>query len=198
MIKKSAKVVVSKIKPLLNLILLCFFEKRFLRSKHFSSGIVGYKWAFATIWQRNILCLASPLPFPASRNCFVSNWKNISFHPDDLNNFQSFGTYFQNMHGKIVLGRGSYVAPNVGIITANHQPGSLENHMPAKDVVIGDRCWIGMNSVILPGVQLANDTIVAAGSVVTKSFLQGNCVIGGNPAKMLKNYGIDKYSKVEK
>jgi len=43
-----------------------------------------------------------------------------------------------------------------------------------------------MNAVILPGVHLGDHTIVAAGSVVTKSFPQGNCILGGVPAKVVK------------
>lgn len=58
--------------------------------------------------------------------------------------------------------------------------------MPGKKVVIGDKSWIGMNSLILPGVILGSNTIVGGGSVVTKSFPQGHCVIAGNPAKLLK------------
>lgn len=49
---------------------------------------------------------------------------------------------------------------------------------------IGDNCFIGANSIILPGVTLMPNTIVAAGSVVTKSF-KGNVVVGGNPAKVI-------------
>ncbi|MBO8759626.1 type 8 capsular polysaccharide synthesis protein Cap8J, partial [Staphylococcus aureus] len=55
-----------------------------------------------------------------------------------------------------------------------------------EDVKIGNYSWIGMNSVILPGVELGEHTIVGAGSVVTKSFPEGNVVIGGNPAKIIK------------
>ena len=43
-----------------------------------------------------------------------------------------------------------------------------------------------MNSIILPGVILGDNTVVAAGAVVTKSFPQGYIVIGGNPAKIIK------------
>lgn len=51
-------------------------------------------------------------------------------------------------------------------------------------ITIGNNCFIGANSIILPGVTLGANTIVAAGSVVTKSF-EGNVVIGGNPARII-------------
>lgn len=53
------------------------------------------------------------------------------------------------------------------------------------DTKIGHHCVIGGRSIILPGVELGNHVFVAAGSVVTKSF-PSNCMIGGNPAKMIR------------
>jgi acetyltransferase-like isoleucine patch superfamily enzyme len=50
---------------------------------------------------------------------------------------------------------------------------------------IGDNCFIGANTILLPGITLAKGTIVAAGSVVTKSVTKSNMVIGGNPAKII-------------
>lgn len=47
-----------------------------------------------------------------------------------------------------------------------------------------------MNAMILPGVKLGNNTIVGAGSVVTKSF-EGDCIIAGNPAKKIKDIEKD-------
>ena len=44
-----------------------------------------------------------------------------------------------------------------------------------------------MNCVILPGVELGDNTIVGAGSIVTKSFKEGKCIIAGNPAKKLRD-----------
>lgn len=55
----------------------------------------------------------------------------------------------------------------------------------AASVVIEDDVFIGMNSVILKGVTIGARTIVAANSVVTKSF-PADCVIGGNPAKIIR------------
>ena len=52
-------------------------------------------------------------------------------------------------------------------------------------ITIGDNCWIGGGAIINPGVSLGNNVVVASGSVVTKSF-GDNVIIGGNPAKIIK------------
>ena len=53
-------------------------------------------------------------------------------------------------------------------------------------IVIGDNCFIGMNSIILKGTKLGNNVIVGAGSVVHGSF-PDNCIIAGNPAKIIRH-----------
>ena len=58
-------------------------------------------------------------------------------------------------------------------------------------IKIGDNCFVGENSVLLYGVELGNNIIVAAGSVVTRSFYEENIIIGGNPAKKISTW--DKY-----
>ena len=101
------------------------------------------------------------------------------------------GNYIQG-GGKLVIGKYVGFATNIGIITANHNIYNQSEHI--KGVVeIGDYSWIGMNSVILPNVKLGPRTIVGAGSVVTKSFPEGYCVIGGNPARLLKTLDKDKF-----
>ena len=57
-------------------------------------------------------------------------------------------------------------------------------------VKIGDNVYIGNNALIMPGVTLGSNILVAAGSVVTKSFMD-NVVIGGNPAHVLSS--IEEY-----
>lgn len=103
----------------------------------------------------------------------------------------SFGCYIQGI-GKIIIGNYVIMAPNVGIISANHDLYDHRKHSSDVSVVIGDYSWIGMNAVILPNVVLGDFTIVAAGAVVTKPFPDGYCVIGGNPARVIKYLEKDK------
>jgi acetyltransferase-like isoleucine patch superfamily enzyme len=103
------------------------------------------------------------------------------------------GCYIQGI-GKIYIGDYTMVAPNVGIISANHDIYDLRIHKKGS-VRIGSYCWIGMNAVILPGVELGDFTIVGAGAVVTKSFYEGYCIIGGNPAQLIRKLDSEKCIK---
>ena len=100
------------------------------------------------------------------------------------------GCYIQG-EGKIYIGDYTQIGPNVGIISANHDVHDTRIHKP-EVVKIGRYCWVGMNAVILPGVVLGDFTIVGAGSVVTRSFTHGYCVIGGNPARKIKDMDPEK------
>jgi acetyltransferase-like isoleucine patch superfamily enzyme len=97
------------------------------------------------------------------------------------------GSYFQNFAACIEIGRGTYVAPNVGLITANHDPLDPSRHLPGANITIGEQCWIGMNATIMPGVELGDHTVVGAGSVVTKSFPQGCVMLAGVPARPIRH-----------
>jgi len=173
--------------PILRIIAPMFFDSRYLTGRHFSNDSLGWRWVRRSLFTQRFLSYNRHIPWPVSPFIMISDPRNIDFHPDDLNNFQHIGCYFQNFSAKIVIGRGTYIAPNVGIITANHDLNNLDAHLPGNDVVIGISCWIGMNSILLPGVHLGPHTIVGAGSVVTKSFAEGNVIIAGNPAKIIKS-----------
>jgi hypothetical protein len=174
-----------------HIILLFQYDKKYLKSSLFSGrfgGVTadGWKIIVKSYFGCKKLGVNTDVPFPVSPRAKVSGAKNISFDPEDLQIFQSHGCYYQG-YGEITIGKGTFVAPNVGMITANHDFANLKEHAEAKPIHIGKECWIGMNAVILPGVTLGDHTIVGAGSVVTKSFENGNCVIAGNPAKIIKN-----------
>jgi hypothetical protein len=158
------------------------------KSKYFNRpGALGWKWVFhCFIWQK-VLGVNRHVPWPTSFKNSIACPENIVFHPDDLNNFMTQGNYFQASDAKLIIGEGSYIAPNVGIITENHDIHDPEKRTGGIDVVIGKKCWIGYNAIILPGVILGDHTVVGAGAIVTKSFPHGFCVIAGNPAKKIKD-----------
>lgn len=163
-----------------------FYDSSYLKGRWFDDSIKGWRWCWKSFFMQKIIGYNKHVPFPVSHRNNIGNVNHVHFHPDDLNNFQNFGCYFQAFDGEIFIGHGTWIAPNVGIITQNHNSNNLNYHEEPKNVEIGENCWIGMNSIILPGVKLGDQTIVGAGSVVTKSFPDGNCVIVGNPARKVK------------
>lgn len=83
----------------------------------------------------------------------------------------------------IHIGNESYVAS--GAIIFSHGGGEY------KDTYIGNKCLIGVNSIILQGVKISDSVVVAAGAVVTKD-VTSNCVIAGNPAKIIRKDIVTK------
>lgn len=105
--------------------------------------------------------------------------------------------YINAVNG-IEIGDFTNLGPNVTIASANHDFIDNEKLLPSKGIKIGAHCWFGSSSVVLPEVQLGNFTIVGAGTVVTKSFKEGYCVLAGNPAKVIKQLdkvACDSYAK---
>ena len=87
------------------------------------------------------------------------------------------------------IGKNCFLAPQVGIYTATHpiEPVLRSSGQEyGKPITIGDNCWIGGRAVINPGVTLGNNVVVASGAVVTSSF-GDNVVLGGVPARVIKN-----------
>lgn len=163
------------------------YPSAYLRGYYFEESTLGWHWVWRSILWQKILGFNRHCPWPVTPFTTVGQAKNITFDINDLVNFQSKGCYYQCFDGRIVIGSGTYIAPNVGLITANHNPVAPSEHLPGKDIELGASCWIGMNSVILPGVRLGDHTVVGAGSVVTTSFPEGHCIIGGVPARKLKD-----------
>ena len=92
---------------------------------------------------------------------------------------------------------GSHCQITGGVKLFTHGGGQVLRHEdPDFDafgkVVIGDYVYLGTNSLVMPGVTIGNNVLVAAGSVVTKSVPSG-CVIGGNPARIICT--IEEYKK---
>ena len=87
----------------------------------------------------------------------------------------------------ITIGSNCQITAGVKIFT--HGGAAAVRHIDSSfdvfgKVSIGDYCYIGCNALIMPGVQIGNNVLIAAGSVVVKS-VPSNCVIGGNPARYI-------------
>lgn len=101
------------------------------------------------------------------------------------------GCWFDPGDARIVLGNHVVLASRVMLSAASHQLGSHERRATgatAEDIVIGDGCWIGAGSVVLPGVSVAPGCVVGAGAVVTRST-EPDGVYAGVPARRLRTLG---------
>jgi len=91
---------------------------------------------------------------------------------------------------QIKIGKNVDIAPRVYIGTGTHainiNSKNIAGEGISKNVKINDGCWIGVNSTILPGVEISEKTIIAAGSVVNKNCESFN-IYGGVPAKFIKD-----------
>lgn len=96
--------------------------------------------------------------------------------------------------GKVFIGDYVEIGPNCMIISGNHDVYN-QRDVVKRETIIGDNCWLASSCIVLAGVVLGPRTIVGAGSVVTKSFPDGYCVIAGNPAKIVKVLEKDKFIK---
>lgn len=165
-----------------------FYKKEYLSGKMFARShlTLGWRLVLRYWFVQKIIGVNRKVPWPCSPLVKIGQWKNIEFDNDDIDNFGSPGVYFQAINAQLRIGKGTKIAPGAGLITANHSFDDLEHNVMGESVDIGKDCWIGMNAVILPGVVLGDHTIVGAGSVVTKSFTEGNCIVAGNPAKVVR------------
>lgn len=95
------------------------------------------------------------------------------------------------VRGPLTIGENVMMGPNVNILTHSHNFDRTDIPMCKqggnfKSVTIGNDVWIGMNTLILPGVHIGNGVIIGAGAVVTKD-IPDYVVVGGVPAKIIKN-----------
>ena len=89
---------------------------------------------------------------------------------------------------KVTFGDNVFVAPNCGFYTAGHALDAeqrIQGLEYAYPITIGNNVWIGAQVCVLPGVTIGDNTIIGAGSVVTKS-IPANVLAVGNPCRVLR------------
>lgn len=120
---------------------------------------------------------------------FHSNWggHHVHFGKNVYANFNL--TLVDDTH--IYIGDYTMLGPNVTIATAGHpilpelREQIYQYNMP---VHIGRNCWLGAGVIVLPGVTIGDNTVIGAGSIVTKD-IPANVVAVGNPCRVLRPIG---------
>lgn len=93
--------------------------------------------------------------------------------------------------GEITIGNDVLMGPDIVMMATSHafdridMPINQQGETEEQPIFIGNDVWVGTRVIILPGVEIGSHSIIAAGSVVTKSF-EPYSIIGGVPAKLLK------------
>ena len=127
-------------------------------------------------------------------NCYIepplhSNWGGRHTHFGN-NVYANFNlTLVDDTH--IFVGDGTMLGPNVVLATAGHPilpELRLEQYQYNMPIRIGKNCWLGASVVVLPGVTIGDNTVVGAGSIVTKDLPSGVVAVG-NPCKILRKIG---------
>lgn len=124
-------------------------------------------------------------------NCYIepplhANWagKNVHFGKGVYANFNL--TLVDDTH--IYVGDYTMLGPNVVLATAGHpilpelRPLAYQYNMP---VHIGRNCWLGAGVIVLPGVTIGDNSVIGAGSIVTKD-IPANVIAVGNPCRVLR------------
>ena len=91
---------------------------------------------------------------------------------------------------EITIGKHVLIGPNVTLCTTGHpiHPKHRGDGMYSFPIAIGDNVWLGANVIVLPGVTIGENSVIGAGSVVTKD-IPANVVAVGNPCRVLREIG---------
>ena len=89
----------------------------------------------------------------------------------------------------IRIGSNTIIGPMVNIIDTNFHPVDSEDRSVSREIVISDNVWIGRGAVVLPGVTIGHNSVIAAGSIVTRD-IPANVLAGGTPAKCIREINV--------
>lgn len=150
--------------------------------------------AYNAIPRRNMLQRQQMLPqlfAEVGEDCYIespfyANWGGNHVHLG-RNVYSNYGvTFVDDTH--IYIGDYTMIGPNVVLATAAHPADpdlrrkGLQYNLPVR---IGKNCWLGAGVIVLPGVTIGDNTVIGAGSVVTRD-IPSNVVAVGNPCRVLR------------
>lgn len=104
-----------------------------------------------------------------------------------------FSSWHDKKQTKISIGNNVRLGPAIRFFAAGHEMDDINLADNSASIYVKDNVWIGGNSTILQGVTIGEGAIIAAGSVVAKT-VEPYTVVGGVPAKKIKDRIIKKYN----
>lgn len=141
--------------------------------------------------ERTVICINGHLCFQGQ--AFVANGVKLQIEKEGTlilgSNFNSTGKAEIICAKKIEFKKECTISWDVLIMdTDSHS--IFDSHCvltnPNKEILIGEGCWIGCRTTILKGTSIADHVVVASCANVTKSISTSNVIVGGNPAKIMK------------
>ena len=117
------------------------------------------------------------------------------FHCDYGTHIEVGDNFYANFNlvildaNKVVIGDNVFIAPNVGLHTSGHPLDALRRNAGleyAKPITIGHNVWIGAGVNVMPGVRIGDNSVIGAGSVVTRD-VPADVVAAGVPCRVLKS-----------
>ena len=118
----------------------------------------------------------------------ISLGENVVIRPNTM----IFADPREGDAGSVIIENNAMLGSGVHIYVGNHRfnlPNKNiidQGHSPAQTVILKEGCWLGANVVVLPGVTVGINSVVGAGSIVTKD-VPDRVVVAGNPAKIIKD-----------
>lgn len=174
------------------------FGSLFFWLKFFYPKAKGISFLFLLYYfiPQKILRINGRVPWPVHFTSRVLYHRNIIVGNRSAPGINA-NCYIQGRNG-IFIGSNFRMGPGVGLISANHNINDYDKWDKAKPIEIGDNVWIGMNSVVLPGVKIGSNVVIGANSVVDED-IPDNSIAMGIPCRVLKEKplytGFD-YSKL--
>lgn len=178
--------------------------KKFIRFYKVAKTALLWKWRLHEMGKRVVLEKPMQINNPRAiaigelttltNGCVLADLKpGQGYYPKiKIGNNCTFLYRFQcNAAESVTIGDYVLVASNVLITDSDHVvesngiPVTKNRKFKSRPVMIGSNCWIGQNAVILKGVTIGDNCIIGANSVVTRD-VDGNSIVAGNPARIIK------------
>lgn len=115
-------------------------------------------------------------------------WCDYGYHTEIGENFYANHNLIILDGAKVKFGDNVFIGPNCGFYTAGHPENVTKRNQGleyARPITVGNNVWIGGNVTVLPGVSIGDNTVIGAGSVVTRN-IPDNVVAAGNPCKVIR------------